>query len=701
MTEREQQQVARINELSALARTSWLALLAYLGYIGITLLAVQDADFFVPSRQTELPLVGIAIPTFSFFVFAPPLGAALYIYLHIHLLKLCDALAAAPARIDGEALADRIHPWLANDLFLTMRADGAASSRPLRGLSNLASRLLVWVAAPLVLAGFWWRSMPAHEEWLTLFLALNLLIAIYTGLSSWWSARSAFCRTFRRPWPNPWRGRWHRRAGLAAALAIMAISWLRTEGGVDHYVNRVIDFAEVLIGIPLFDNGTYPNGDPKSAQVVQEEWVASRIWIPNLATFSLDDDHWLAYRWLYDVRMAWTPLARTDLTGVELVELPESWRTAETARADFRERWCRREGLSMEDCGHLISVDRPPLLTLAATRAKWCTEFPDIPANDCLAWFDTLDQRFANDWDEERKAKLANLPKLELAKRDLRRVNAYGATLVNADLWRTRLQGATLVGARLEGANLIGARLEGADLSHARLEGADLSWAQLKGARLGSARLEGANLEWARLEHVDLSEARLHGAKLREVRLVGAYLTRARLDGAKLFGAQLEGAHLDHAQLEGAQLLGSRLEGADLFGARLEGADLRWARLQGARLEGADLRWAVLHTADLRGAQGLTQVQLDGVIGNADTLLPEGTDTGEAYYIWNCWEQPPPNFQGTVATWGGSVETDEGEHLLLREAALCGNRPRERTGTPLAQDAPYPEGHPIAGSDQH
>jgi hypothetical protein len=55
MTDEQQRQIARINELSAIARTSWLALLAFLAYIGITLLAVEDADFFVPSRQTSCP----------------------------------------------------------------------------------------------------------------------------------------------------------------------------------------------------------------------------------------------------------------------------------------------------------------------------------------------------------------------------------------------------------------------------------------------------------------------------------------------------------------------------------------------------------------------------------------------------------------------------------------------------------------------
>ena len=93
MTEQERSQIERINQVSAMARTSWITLLAYLAFVGVTLLAVEDADFFVPSRQTQLPLVDVSIPTASFFVFAPILAAALYVYLHIILLKLWDAIA--------------------------------------------------------------------------------------------------------------------------------------------------------------------------------------------------------------------------------------------------------------------------------------------------------------------------------------------------------------------------------------------------------------------------------------------------------------------------------------------------------------------------------------------------------------------------------------------------------------------------------
>jgi hypothetical protein len=157
MSDDEQHHVDRINELSQIARTSWLALLAFLAYIGITLLAVEDADFFVPTRQTELPLVGISIPTLSFFLFAPPLAAALSVYLHIHLLKLWDALAEAPPEIDGRPLGEHVHPWLVNDFALGLKSAAALRPRPLREIGNAASCVLVWAAGPLVLALFWWR----------------------------------------------------------------------------------------------------------------------------------------------------------------------------------------------------------------------------------------------------------------------------------------------------------------------------------------------------------------------------------------------------------------------------------------------------------------------------------------------------------------------------------------------------------------
>ncbi|MEL6266106.1 MAG: hypothetical protein AAFR52_10755, partial [Pseudomonadota bacterium] len=197
--------IARIDALSVLARTTWFGMLAYLAFVGITLLGVEDADFFIPSRQTQLPLVNVSIPTAAFFWFAPLLGAALYAYLHLQLVRLWDALAVAPATVGGEPLRERVYPWLINGFALDFRPEVAPSGRPLNGLSGLVTRFLVWVAAPGVLAGFWWRSMPAHDEWLTLFVGLCLLLSLYVGFTSWWQMANRLHGRARTPWSGWFR----------------------------------------------------------------------------------------------------------------------------------------------------------------------------------------------------------------------------------------------------------------------------------------------------------------------------------------------------------------------------------------------------------------------------------------------------------------------------------------------------------------
>jgi len=80
--------IDRVNDLARAARAGWLSLLFVLVFVSVTLVGVEDIDFFIPDRQTALPLVGLSIPTNMFFVLGPPLVAALYGNLHFHLLKL-------------------------------------------------------------------------------------------------------------------------------------------------------------------------------------------------------------------------------------------------------------------------------------------------------------------------------------------------------------------------------------------------------------------------------------------------------------------------------------------------------------------------------------------------------------------------------------------------------------------------------------
>ena len=163
-------------------------MLAYLGFALVTTLGVEDIDFFVDSRQTELPLIGVSIPTFSFFVFAPVLGAALYAYLHLHIRKVTEALTEPPP--GHPPLEERIKPWLLNDFVLRQRRDSAIRPRPLDRLASLTTLLLVWCSGPIVLGLMWQRTWPAHVLWLSLLCAACLMTAAYAGSLSWTKMRA-------------------------------------------------------------------------------------------------------------------------------------------------------------------------------------------------------------------------------------------------------------------------------------------------------------------------------------------------------------------------------------------------------------------------------------------------------------------------------------------------------------------------------
>ncbi len=115
--------------------------------------------------------------------------------------------------------------------------------------------------------------------------------------------------------------------------------------------------------------------------------------------------------------------------------------------------------------------------------------------------------------------------------------------------------------------------------------------------------------------------------------LGGEVLLGAVLERAVLRRADLERADLREAVLLGADLGGAVLRGANLWGADLRAADLAGADLRGADLGGADVRSVLAAPGinngggaaktDLSTAFGLSQDQLDSMIGDSGTLIPD------------------------------------------------------------------------------
>ncbi len=228
-------------------------------------------------------------------------------------------------------------------------------------------------------------------------------------------------------------------------------------------------------------------------------------------------------------------------------------------------------------------------------------------------------------------------------KLDLRDIDITGADLMEANL-----SGVILMGANLQWVNFIGANLSQANLTEANLCGAILYEANLQNANLSEANLQEAVLRKANLSRAMLYEADLEGAVLYDANLQEAILYNANLQETILCDANLQGANFEGSNLPGANLIGSNLRGAKLIGANLEGillstanlehanlyeanlqdANLYEANLQQANLSGTNLEAVIFQKANLCGAnlsrsENLESEQLELVIGDRTTILPE------------------------------------------------------------------------------
>jgi uncharacterized protein YjbI with pentapeptide repeats len=592
-------QLAHIAELSRNARATWFALIGLCLFVGVTLLGHKDADFFFGS-EIELPLVGSVDLIRSFFACAPLLLAVLYLVLVLCLTKLRNALCDGQHRIDGrEPGAPVFRSPMAR---ASVRDSGGkpaglsvARVTPVRFLAFPgygASYLLV----PFVVGLLWYRSLPAHYEWLTLWIAINLWTVIVLGLVG---VRAWMGRRGSGSWIS---GISQCLGAVALALFVMGISWLRTEGGFEAYAAWIKDAGKRM-------------GAPAAA-----DWLADSL--PETG----DIEALTSWRWLR--------LYPADLRGERLTVLPDDWQPDDDWIRDLFAGYRESQGMA-------------PFARLSPQQTS------DFWGRALLTLFD----RFANVRGPDLR--LRDLRGALMTGTTLTRADLRGARLDDAILARSNLEGANLGCVTLRGGGTLCTSLVRAVLVEARMLGANLEGAQLQGAKLEAAKLQVASLIRARLMRANLSSAQMQGvlfnvprglesyglnmgmpspsadsvaaeardpdaadleeANLRHTRLNGAYLVNVRLRRADLRDASLLGARLHLAQMEGAILRRTQMQGAELGDARLQGADLHGSMLWGARLQGANLRGADLSKArlteadlaraDMRGAN-LRQAEL-------------------------------------------------------------------------------------------
>jgi len=230
----------RLNRCAAAGRRVWqggFCLSLLLAAAALFLITTRDHELLLRRSLAELPFVARTITVNSFFWIGPAAIFAAYLLFHYAALSpLWNCCRSLPAVFpDAATLAARREIWPFG-LFAERRMPllRAGIESRAAALTEWSLRIVLWWAAPAVLACFWWRYLSCHEWSGTLFAGTAAALAL-----GW--ATTLEKTALRRLQPDipgqPRLGRSSARlAGAATFLlssgALLGLSWGALEGGL-------------------------------------------------------------------------------------------------------------------------------------------------------------------------------------------------------------------------------------------------------------------------------------------------------------------------------------------------------------------------------------------------------------------------------------------------------------------------------------
>ncbi len=429
--------LAGVGEASRTSQNLFATLLFVCAYTCLTVASTADTQLLnraAPS-SSRLPILGTDIPLFRFYLVAPLLLLALYVYFHLCLQRFWEELADLPAAFpDGRTLDKKAYPWLLNSLV------GSNMPRLREGQTFLAawqtriSVLLGWGVVPLTLTFVWARYLRGHD-WQVSAIHVALL-ATSIGAAAGFLKLAGATLSGAEHRASSWRVAWHdaRIVSVLVTLGCGGLLFVLTYGAIDGINPRLVE-RDLVEAVPA----PATRFDP-------------RAWVPRLFA-----------------TVGYNPFANLD--DVDVSTKPASW----TGKAENTTELDAVKGADLEG-RNLCYAD-----AYGAFLAKGFFKRAQLRGADLRE----ADLRGA----DLRGADLrgANLRWANLDEADLRGANLGLIRARDTEFEKARLNDADLKGADLRGSKLDGAELAGADLQGARFDGATLAGADLAGADLTGA----------------------------------------------------------------------------------------------------------------------------------------------------------------------------------------------------------------------
>ncbi len=468
-----------VTEIFRHARTIFLAVIGGCVYSWLTIATTNDVGLLTNSATTPLPIIQTKLPIAGFYWTAPVILLGLYVYLHLYLQRLWQALAVLPAVFpDGNSLDQRAYPWLLTSLVNAHVPLLREKRPPFSRLQVFLSIIAAWVLVPFTLGLFWLRYLSRHD-WLWTGEQVGILaLAIALGITFYRRARATlrggdppdlrWMMAWKGVWTTKPIGQWKIAQSIAQWKVALKTTWKKWKFVLETtWKNGAVRlFTAVFIGAAAAGYGI-SDGAIKGIPYYRtppEDTAFHRVLVPKVFKF-----------------FGTSPFL--DLAEAEISIKPPVWTGSET-------------GKDLE--AQIAQVKKTPL--------------------------------------RRRNLRYADARSAFLVKAELEGANLQGATLIGANLQGARLRRANLQGARLRGANLQGANFNFANLQKANLQFANLQFANLQGASFRGANLQGAYLRDAS----GLTQEQLNGAcGDHKTRLPSPDLTIELCSGLRLGGVDL------------------------------------------------------------------------------------------------------------------------------------------------------------------
>jgi hypothetical protein len=131
------------------------------------------------AQSLKLPVIDVTISGSYFFIIAPLLLLCLFVYFHLYLQRLWEALSQLPARFpDGRRLDERTHPWLMNDLARQHIPRLARMGIPLAFLQAFLSISIGYLLVPVAIGELWHRYLPMQNSSIAVFQIALFALAV-------------------------------------------------------------------------------------------------------------------------------------------------------------------------------------------------------------------------------------------------------------------------------------------------------------------------------------------------------------------------------------------------------------------------------------------------------------------------------------------------------------------------------------------